>query len=135
MDHIVYRDGYKYQLLFDYKVQTGIETGLPSPVGNDWVKLHPDGTLAISRGYAWDGPSGPAIDTPDFMRGSLIHDALYQLMREGFLSKDLRQKADELLVKICREDGMSWIRSQWVYLAVRKFGGEALTPKPPKVAP
>ena len=51
-------------------------------------RLNTKGHLIIKRSYAWDGPSGPTIDTKNFMRGSLVHDALYQLMRHEHLSSD-----------------------------------------------
>lgn len=120
--YILYTAGYKYQLEEDYQQETGIKPVTPG--GNRFVQMTLDGALLIRAGYAWDGPSGPTLDTPDFMRGSLVHDALYQLMREGILSKDLhRKQADDLLRTICREDGMPAIRAWWVYLAVRNFGG------------
>lgn len=118
MDYIRYKDGYKYQLCKTYTVWTGIRP--PAAITTPFVCLSPDGLLRIRRGYAWDGPSGPAIDTHNFMRGSLVHDALYQLMREGYLDPDTcRRSADALLRDICIEDGMSWIRAWWVYLSVR----------------
>ncbi len=40
-----------------------------------------DGVLTIRSGYAWDGPGGPAMDTPAAMYGSLSHDALYHHSR------------------------------------------------------
>lgn len=90
---------------------------------------HPDdtavlGVLHIDRGYAWDGPSGPAIHTANFMRGSLVHDALYQLMREGHLAASrYRDDADKELKLTCLEDGMSSLRAWWVYHGVRLGGG------------
>jgi hypothetical protein len=60
------------------------------------------------------------------MRGSLVHDALYQLMREGLLDPEQwREPADSLLRAICREDGMSAIRAWWVYKGVRLGGSSA----------
>jgi len=79
--------------------------------------------LTLMKGYACDGPSGPTVDTEDFMRGSFVHDALYQLIREGVLGKSFRKKADKILYRLCREDGMPWFRAQYVYRAVRWFGG------------
>ena len=70
------------------------------------------------------------------MRGSLVHDALYQLMRESFLDfKKDRDAADRLLKKMCREDGMSAIRAWWVYWGLRIGGGPAADPanKKPEV--
>ena len=63
------------------------------------------------------------------MRGSLVHDALYQLMRGKMLDHDLHRKtADRILWRICREDGMSAIRAWWVYQGVRLGGGPAADP-------
>lgn len=84
------------------------------------------GMLTIKAGYMWDGPSGPTVDTENFMRASCVHDALYQLIREGVLPlKPHRKRADKLLLKICKEDGMGLIRRHYVYQAVRWFGYEA----------
>ena len=114
-----YRSGYKYQLTQDTAATTEITD---HEVETPYIKLHIDGVIVILEGYAWDGPSGPTIDTRSFMRGSLVHDALYQLLREGHLPPAYRLEADRTLRKICRQDGMSRIRSTWVYLAVRAFG-------------
>lgn len=123
MKYIRYTEGYKYQLEEDHRVQTDITPVVPG--GNRFVQLTLDGLLLIRAGYAWDGASGPAIDTPSFMRGSLVHDALYQLIRLGVVpSAGGRQQADQLLRQIVLEDGMWALRAWWVYHAVRLFGGQ-----------
>jgi hypothetical protein len=102
------------------------------------VTLSPDGTLFLASGYAWDGPSGPTFDTPDFMRGSLVHDGLYQLIRERHIPMDpYREQADRLLRAHCIEDGMSGLRAWYVYQAVRLRGDDSLKAKdrPLRVAP
>jgi hypothetical protein len=67
------------------------------------------------------------------MRGSLVHDALYQLMREGFLEKNVhRSIADRLLYDLVREDGMNWFRAKYVYYAV-KWTASPMARKQPKV--
>jgi hypothetical protein len=120
---IRYTDGYKFQLEEDYEHQTGITPAAPG--GNRFVHITLDGLLIIRSGYAWDGASGPAIDTPTFIRGSLVHDALYQLMRLGVVQKaGGRLQADKLLREIVLEDGMWSVRAWWVYHAVRVFGGQ-----------
>ena len=122
MDCITYRKGYKYQMTDDYKTTISINPG--ETIDTEYIDLTPQGKLKIKKGYAWDGPSGPTFDTLNFMRGSLVHDALYQLMRERHLDKDAhRDLADRLLQKMCKEDGMSSIRAWWVYKGVH-FGGE-----------
>lgn len=72
-ESIKYRDGYKYQLSEDY--QTVIEIKPVEFILTEYIRLDIDGTLSIKEGYAWDGPSGPTVDTKNFMRGSLVHDA------------------------------------------------------------
>lgn len=126
MKQIAYREGYRYQLAEDYGMPIDIKP--PAPISNRFVRLSADGWLSIRNDYAWDGPSGPAIDTPNFMRGSLVHDALYQLMREGLLDRAHRARADEILQEICIEDGMSLARAWWVHLGVRLGGGPAADP-------
>lgn len=130
MKCIQYNGGYKYQLKQTYTVNIDIK---PPQNINDgdlqFVKLDIDGNLTILKGYAWDGPSGPTIDTKNFMRGSLVHDALYQLMRENKLDENTyRDKADRILQQICREDGMSDIRAWWVYQGVHLFGKPSADP-------
>lgn len=80
--------------------------------------------LYIRKDYMWDGATGPAIDTEDFMAGSLVHDVLYQLIGHGILpKKPWKRHADNELVRVCGRAGMPWYRRTWVWLAVRAFGG------------
>lgn len=135
---IRYRAGYKYQLAEDWWCQLTELAGNAARIddpdgGRAWIELSQDGHLAISAGYAWDGPSGPTFDTAAFMRGSLVHDALYQLMRAGKLGQDLRKKADQILVDLCEQDGMCWLRRHWVYRAVRLCGAPSAEPQDPQV--
>ena len=127
MECIVYKGGYKYQLKRACSVKIDIQPSIK--ITSPYIDLDTDGTLTIREGYAWDGPSGPTMDTLNFMRGSLVHDALYQLMREEELDKAVhREKADKILRDICKEDGMSSLRAWWVYQAVRIFGDPAADP-------
>lgn len=137
MKCIVYKAGYKYQLQEPCRITLDLRP--PAPVHTDWIDFDGDGTLTLRKGYAWDGPSGPTVDTPAFMRGSLVHDALYQLMREGHLDPAVcRAPADALLRALCLEDGMSAPRAWWVHLGVRWFADPAADPaqdRPPRRAP
>lgn len=120
---IKYRAGYKYQLHDSYSI------ALP------WISGHPDcqeellsvsgATLTILPGYAWDGASGPTVDSPSSMRGSLVHDALYQLMRMGVLPESCRPAADKVFYRLCIEDGMDRFRAWVWYWAVRLFAASA----------
>jgi hypothetical protein len=122
---------YKYQVMEDYTIPTDLK-----PVGKirkevaEFVSLSAEGLLSIKKYYAWDGPSGPTIDTRDFMRGSLVHDALYQLMREEVLDHEKdRKRADQILREICLEDGMCSLRAWYVYQALRIFAGSCARPR------
>ena len=129
-DHsIEYKDGYKYQLTQEYSYPILIQTPM---FKSDWITLSRSDNmfqqgmeLKIHKGYAWDGPSGPAFDTLNFMRASLVHDAIYQLIREGGLPEWYRHEGDKHLYRICREDGMSWLRAKLVYIGVRIFGSSS----------
>jgi len=137
MKCITYKSGYKYQIKQSYSVVIPIKPD--ALITSEFITLATDGTLSIKSGYAWDGPSGPTVDTINFMRGSLVHDALYQLMRERQIDAAThREKADRLLQEHCKEDGMASIRAWWVYQGVRLGGGPAADPdldKPMKQAP
>ena len=71
---ISYKSGFKYQLVLDYELEIKISPS--SEIVTDYIVLYESRMLVIKKGYAWDGPSGPTIDTKNFMRGSLVHDAL-----------------------------------------------------------
>ncbi len=116
--------GYKYELLECVTVAS------KCPNLHEPHIIIKDGEMFVRGNYAWDGPSGLGIDTPNFMRGSLIHDAYYQLMREGHLdAKKWRKYADEELRRICIEDGMSKFRAWYVYRAVRIWGKWTCKPR------
>lgn len=122
--------GYKYQII--RPLIRNLHISLPHSISSSskLIEISPSGKLLIHIGYAWDGPSGPTIDTKNFMRGSLVHDALYQLMREKLLPiKPYKELADKLLREICIEDGMSKLRAWYVYHSVRLFGNAAVSPK------
>jgi hypothetical protein len=125
-DHIYYKKGYKYQLQKTYKVFTGIFPEYDQ--ATEFIILRTNGYLTIKQWYAWDGPSGPTFDTPSSMRGSLVHDALYQMIRLGLLDPKYKTSADDLLHDICVEDGMIHLRAELWEEAVENFGGISCQP-------
>lgn len=133
MNRIAYRKGYKYQLAKTYILNVGIHP--VDPIYTDFISLGTDGILLIKSGYAWDGASGPAIDTKTILRGSLVHDALYQLIREGHLPKYAKVVADKVLHDLCIQDGMAKVRAWYVHQAVLKFGDIANVPRETLYAP
>lgn len=109
---------YKYQLMLPMLYNIGVEVG---DVDHGWITVIGN-IVKIRKGYCWDGASGPVIDTPAFMRGSLIHDALYQLIRLDLIDKQFRSIADQTLYDICIADGMWIVKAKIVKFMVNKFG-------------
>jgi len=132
-DDIKYRKGYKYQLHEDRTIYTSIS--IDDDIHTPFISMTTDGMLTTRKGYAWDGASW-AIDTKSFMRGSLFHDALYQLIRQEYLGRDYRHEADLLMRELCIKDGMWRIRVRWIFRSVRRFGkGATIGEKPVLTAP
>lgn len=117
MEYRELSDG-RYQLLQFFTIDT--EICPPLTIVCDYIRLRPNGELTINRGYCWDGATG-GFDTPDFMRGSLVHDALCDIIARGLLNKSYRPLVDKLLRKLLIEDGMSKIRAWWVYTFIHFY--------------
>ena len=131
-----YRSGYKYQLCEPFQIQTPIRP--PFNIHSEYLHLTDAGLLGIEKGYAWDGPSGPTLDPPCAMRGSLVHDALYQLIRECQIGQEYRSVADQIFYDLLLEDGMWRPRAWYWYQGVRLGAGPASRPsggRPVLVAP
>lgn len=125
--YIRYRSEYKYQLASDYRISISIQPH--ADIVTDFIELTSRGALRVMNGYAWDGPSGPVIDTRENMRASLVHDALYQLMRNRELNpRTTRKAADKLFRDLCKEDGVSSFRANLYYKALRQYGKPAASP-------
>lgn len=123
---IRYKSGYKYQLAETYYIFTGIT--VPADFCEPFLCMSRAGGLYISAGYAWDGATA-FPDLSCIMRGSLVHDALYQLMRLGHLPPECRVKADDLLYRCCVEDGMLKPLAWAVRKAVRIAAAPAASPR------
>lgn len=109
----------KYETTSTYVCQTGIYW---FRVAKPKMELDENGNLIIGSGFRWDGPSGSTIDTPDFMRASLVHDALYRMMMSGALPSHRRKKVDDLFHSHLVEDKMPRWRAWYSWAAVRLFG-------------
>ena len=89
-------------------------------VSYEWFLIK-DGKIYIYKGYAWDGASGPTIDTKDTIRASLIHDCLYQAMRLGLIEENYRKNADKELYNQMVSAGCWKFRAFLWYISVRLF--------------
>ena len=88
------------------------------------IEYWSSGKLVVKAFYEWDGPSGPAIDTDNFMDGSLVHDALYDLMRRKLLTPRIwwRLLADNEMFRQCKKDKMHIVRRCYTWVGVRLVG-------------
>ena len=126
-DRIAFREGYKYQLAESYTVK--LDFAPPAVIVTEYILFDLDGTMMVMEGYAWDGPSGPTYDSLDSMRGSLVHDAGYQLMREKHLDPTVyRDSFDREFWKMLIEDGMLEILANGWYDGVHLFAASAADP-------
>lgn len=103
---ISYKNGYKFQLSADYVVMTSVSPR--KVVRSPYLRLEPTGCLTIMNGYAWDGATW-APDLRSVVRASLVHDALYQLMRSGKINRLWKDTVDNDFLRIMREDGAGWL--------------------------
>lgn len=122
-----YRKGYKYQLAEDVMLQTPIQR--PNDIYTQFIDFKKSGLMIIRSGYAWDGPSGPTIDTKSSMRASLVHDAFYQLIRNKLLPIKLRANVDFLFYRLLLKDGMWKWRAKLWHREVSKWAEPAADPK------
>ncbi len=123
---------YKYKLTDASTFDTGL-TGYD--VSHEFIKLNAEGAITISTGYAWDGASGPTRDSISSMRASLVHDALYQLFREGLLPQKYVKQSDQLFRRTLVADGMSRFRAWYWYQGLRLANGSAAKPGSQPVHP
>ena len=115
---------YKYRLtdFFIHECNTGLPEDLQ--ITTNYYSLNSDGVIGGPE-YAWDGPSGPTIDTENSIEASLVHDILYQAIREKQIPRRLRRRADKIFRVMLEEAGMSLGRRWAWYWAVRIFGRKA----------
>lgn len=88
--------------------------------------------ISIEAEYAWDGASGPTVDTYGSFKAALVHDAFYQCMRLGYVTPGSRNGVDKLFRDMLEAGGVPPLRRQIWYLGVHLFGKKSTTPKPHK---
>jgi len=107
----------KYSVVKQYRFRVEEEDfiiDLPFLVPNcqtEYIKII-DCELTIKGKYLWDGSSGPTFQTNACKIASLVHDALCQLIKLGFLGTTVQPCADKLYYKLCKDGGMSEIRAR-----------------------
>ena len=105
-----YRKGSLYQLVEDIYIETPLTVVNPWVIDTTFISLHPNGIMVIRAGYAWDGASGPTLNTDNSMVPSLFHDAAAQLMRQGLLPQEMLPSVNAHFDYMLKKRGMSWLR-------------------------
>jgi hypothetical protein len=119
-----------YALAYAWWVEDDSLAGCAARLPDGSAELSQAGRLTLFPGFHIDGGSGPAQDTRNGMEGYTAHDGLYRLGRRGSIPRAWRQRADALMFKLHRLNGMSWLRAKAQYVAVRMFGGVAFRYEP-----
>lgn len=122
---------FKYQLAETVIVHTSIRP--KEAIDLKFLSMDKNGVLIIKDGYGWDGSTG-SIDTNTNLPGSLVHDALCELINKGYLNRMYQILADQLFREILEQDGMNPIRVKLHFMAVRKYDKSGLKKYKPKQA-
>lgn len=93
-----------------------------------YIFLGVDGRIIIYHRYAWDGITN-GVDFKSNRTAGLVHDALYQLMREGCLDLSFKDQCDEELRDIMIREGCFKFIANFFYFMVQKFGNAFATKK------
>lgn len=79
-----YIEGLRYRTTEAYWVMSNLRP--ESEIHLNRITLTREGLFFVEAGYSSDGPSGPTIDTKDFMPGATgWHDPIYELLRNEML--------------------------------------------------
>lgn len=124
----------KYRLKDPYRIFVDIQLPGLVPPQVEHLRLV-DGVMEFDPGFLYDGPSGPAVDSDNAMRGALVHDGGYRLIAHGQLSASYQEYFDWLYRWVNGAAGMSGFRSWYQFVTVRRFGGNHLQTNPIKVYP
>ena len=125
-NYLFFVDGFRYQVEEDFIII--IEDFRPdTTIINEFFEFYTDGTLLIKRGFAWDGPSGPTIDTKNGHVAAIVHDVFYRCIRKGYLPLSIKPISDKIFYKLLRKKGMFVLRAYLWYLGVKLFGMKACT--------
>lgn len=113
--------------------------------GKILARLERDGQMSVFPEYAWDGPSGPTVDTHAFILASAPHDVFYQMLRENLLINEfmyqgymdemyrtfcmLREDADMTMRVLNKKFGMTSFRAYYTWWFVQQFGEKNALPE------
>ena len=146
---LYYQDApkYLYKISKTFSIEVPFECRMkPGKIAaNEYVELEVIDSetilLTFKAGYGYDANSG-GLRTKSWIFPSLVHDGLYNLMRDGVLDRSLRKNADKamlhfLRLSMARGGYFSRVfgnaRAKMSYLAVRQLGAKHVLPRKVKV--
>ena len=119
---------YKYMLIKDVEGWVDFQDKkLKKSIHTQYCSLYTSGRLIGRSRYAWDGASGPTIDTKSSMHCSLDHDILTQLIEEGYLDPSWTPISNDHLETEGIADGMIPIRAKIWNISVSYVGRPYMT--------
>jgi hypothetical protein len=103
-----------------YELTRHFNVSCPPKFGEFWIPagFHCDG--ASIPALAWQMTYSPFA--PDVMRAAVVHDWLYHA-HEDDDGDDRRRHADDVFYEILTQDGVSKLKREVMWAAVRNFGG------------
>ena len=121
----------KYQKVQGFRVaetweyQTQIATD--RIIRTEWVDLV-EGLLIMKKGFCFE-PSGPTIKTKSIQQGCCAHDAIYFLIRNGYLESYWKEAGDDLMREVHLGDEVAKIRAGYFHWFVDKLGDPSIDPR------
>lgn len=109
----------RYRLLKTFTYKTDIIP--PKEIVTKFGVLKINGDLTLDKGFRWDGATG-ALDTPDIMKASCLHDWFCTAVENKVLPVPYRRKGDDLFYRVCLEEGMPKGRATYCHIAVVAYG-------------
>ncbi len=121
VSYVVYEriHGYKYRLLeqFQWYSEFLKDESFEAPFFQC-----DKGHCTAFKGYAWDGVSGPAVDTKKTKIPGLKHDISYQAIRLGLIDKKYKSDIDKQFHDDLERGKVSRFIADIYYRGVRWFG-------------
>ncbi len=138
---VEFSESYPYKLQEDVCVQTKIQHGKRLITENELASLDKNGLLRIKKGFIWNG-ANVIPDTRSNMFAALVHDALYQIMRDyqenmGDIDREeFRESADKLFLELWIKNGGGFFAKR-CYSILRRAGSRYTSRKrkPPRRNP
>ena len=102
-DKSEYKTGYEHKTNCAWYFDT--EVYPPETIETDLIRLTTKGSVRLRKHFSWNG----ANCCPEFktsIRGSALHDALFQLLGSGLLDMKWLPQANKEMLKTCKKSGM-----------------------------